>query len=105
MTIKGSSDKENKEFSYNDFVDNIKGVSIDRKPCTVGLPIMPVFESIVDEEYLNAIKKLEIDIYNLRESLKLSNELNSNYENKIKDLETTIEIIRRENKELKRGVR
>lgn len=41
----------------------------------------------------------------LRESLKLSNELNSNYENKIKDLETTIEIIRRENKELKRGVR
>ena len=38
-----------------------------------------------DNVYLNAIKKLEIDIFNLRESLKLSQELNASYEKTIKE--------------------
>lgn len=43
------------------------------------------------KEVCEVIKKLEIDIFNLRESLKLSQELNASYEKTIKELKAVNE--------------
>jgi len=65
-----------------------------------------------DIQYLDVIKKLEIDIFNLQASLKLSNELNDNYEKlskeakeKIIELEISLEQIKMRNRHLEEQIK